>query len=177
VRVKVRSVAGTLATPGVRRSLLEILQQNDLCAVATVSPGRQAHVNTVYFAFGKDLALYFYSYPTSRHAQNLRRIGSTAVAVYDSRQSWGGSDKGLQLFGFARQATGKRATDAARIYGGRFPAFRTWVRSMEASEESFELVPYHFTPTELTVFDERRLGSGVFVHVRLPGRTPRRRAP
>jgi uncharacterized protein YhbP (UPF0306 family) len=171
--VSVRSVRGTLRTPDVRRSVETLLRGTKLCAIATVGPGPRAHVNTAYFAFGPDFALYFYSYPDSRHARHLQRNRTTAVAVFDSRQSWGGADRGLQLFGSTRPLSGLDAEVAARIYARRFRGFRTWVESTTRTDGTFRLVPFRFTPRSVTVFDERRLGGGTFVNVRLPNRSRR----
>ena len=64
---------------------------------------------------------------------------SAAVAVFRSTQTWGGSDRGIQLFGRARELRGRAALDAERLYAKRFrayegdlPAFRT-VAEIEAS--------------------------------------------
>ncbi|MCI4320258.1 MAG: pyridoxamine 5'-phosphate oxidase family protein [Thermoplasmata archaeon] len=179
--MSVRTIRGTLATPGVRSGLSSLLAGTKLCAVASVAPDGGAHINTAYFAVSADLAFYFFSYPTSRHARFVRRNPRTAVAIYDSRQVWGRPDRGVQLFGTTRQLSGEAAKRAARVYARRFRGFRGWVRSASAAEGAFRLVPFGFTPRALTLFDERRFGSGVFVNVRIPRRkrrasSPRRRA-
>src|SRR5439155_25614683 len=37
----------------------------------------------------------------SRHSRNLTANRSAAITIYDSHQTWGGFDRGMQLFGTA----------------------------------------------------------------------------
>jgi hypothetical protein len=80
---------------------------------------------------------------------------AAAVAVYDSTQTWGRPDRGIQLFGSAAAATGAAAHDAERIYGGRFAG--------STAEEFADYRVYVFRPRRVKLFDERSLGGGVFV--------------
>jgi uncharacterized protein YhbP (UPF0306 family) len=130
---------------GVATSLLEA---STLCAISTVSPGNRAHVNTAYFAWTEELDLLWLSDPRAQHSRNLRRSPSAAIAVYDSTQTWGKADRGIQLFGHAVEA----APALEEIYAKRFPAYEP---------TSYRL--YRFRPNRLKVFDERVLGPGVFV--------------
>jgi uncharacterized protein YhbP (UPF0306 family) len=57
-----------------------------LCAIATVSPGNRAHVNTAYFAWSREFELVWLSEPAARHSRNLRANSTAAIAVYDSSQ-------------------------------------------------------------------------------------------
>lgn len=100
-----------------------LLGASTLCAIATVTGGGRAHVNTAYFAWSPDLDLVWISDPGSRHSRNLRERSSAAISVYDSHQTWGERDPGIQLFGTARELTGRAATDAGAGSG------RTTVRS------------------------------------------------
>jgi len=81
--------------------------------------------------------------------------GDRRGAVYDSNQSWGKPDRGIQLFGTAREVVGSAARDAERTYAKRFPGYR----ESEFSAYRF----YRFRPRRLKLFDERALGTGVFV--------------
>ena len=83
-----------------------LLDESKLCAIATVSPGARAHVNTAYFAWSPTFDLVWLSAPEARHSRNIRADPSAAVAVYRSTQTWGGSDHGIQLFGRARELRG-----------------------------------------------------------------------
>ncbi len=132
-----------------------LLNASTLCAISTVSPIGRPHVNTAYFAWGPSFWLVWLSAPQSTHSRNLRANPSAAVAVHDSTQAWGGPDRGIQLFGSAREATGAAAEQAERIYARRFPAF---VRS-----EFGEYRLYRFLPRRVKLFDETALGAGTFV--------------
>lgn len=158
-------VRASLRSPRVRSSLIRILRENVLASFATVGRGSTAYINTAYFAPGDDWSLYFYSYPDSTHCRNLERSHSMAVAVFDSRQRWGGEDRGVQFFGSCRQATGKWAAVAERVYAGRFPSFHRWREKLLDEGRGFALRPYRFAPHRAKIFDERTLGGGRFFEV------------
>jgi hypothetical protein len=101
----------------------QLLDASPLCAIATVAPRGQAHVNTAHFAWSP-FELVWISDPRARHSSNVRSRGTAAVAVYDSSQARGGSDRGIQLFGMAAEPAGPAAMDAARVYARRFPDYR-----------------------------------------------------
>jgi len=133
----------------------ELLDASPLCAIATVSPRDRAHVNTAYFARGPELDIVWLSDPAARHSRNVRTNGKTAVAVYDSNQVWGEPDRGIQLFGSAREAAGKLARRAESLYEARFPGY--------TGSNVGANVFYRFRPTSVKLFDEQALGAGVFV--------------
>src|SRR5688572_13452722 len=132
-----------------------LLDASTLCAIATVTPRGGAHINTAYFTWSPEFDLIWLSDPGARHSRNLDRNTSTGIAVYDSTQSWGESDRGIQLFGSAREVRGSVARDAERTYAARFPAYEPG----ELSAYRF----YRFRPRRMKLFDETSLGGGVFV--------------
>ena len=137
-----------------------LLDASTLCAIATVTADGGAHVNTAYFAWSPDFEIVWLSEPRARHSRNLRANSSVAIAVYDSTQTWGKPDRGIQLFGSAREPRGQNADRAARLYSKRFPAFT----------EADDLTAYAFyllRPRRLKLFDERELGAGTFVTARV----------
>jgi uncharacterized protein YhbP (UPF0306 family) len=132
-----------------------LLEASTLCAIATVSRRGQPHVNTAYFAWSSELDLYWLSEPGAEHSRNLRVSPGTAVAVYDSSQSWGGADRGIQLFGSASELAGPDAREAERVYSLRFPDF------VAGDLGAYRF--YRFRPRRLKLFDERVFGGAVFV--------------
>lgn len=133
----------------------ELLEASTLCAISTVGPRGRAHVNTAYFAWAPDLRIIWLSDPGARHSRNLRSNGSAAIAVYDSGQTWGKSDRGIQLFGDARAG----GPDAEEIYAQRFSAYEP--------RQSYRF--YELVPTRVKLFDERELGAATFVTARVRG--------
>jgi uncharacterized protein YhbP (UPF0306 family) len=133
----------------------ELLEASPLCAIATIAPGSRAHVNTAYFAWSPDFDIVWMSEPDARHSRNLRANETVAIAVFDSGQTWGEPDRGIQLFGSARDVEGRAVERAQTLYADRFPRFR-----------EFDLAAYRFyrfRARRLKLFDERALGTGVFV--------------
>jgi uncharacterized protein YhbP (UPF0306 family) len=137
-----------------------LLDDSKLCAIATVAPGGQPHINTAYFAWGPNFEIVWLSAPDARHSRNVRANGSAAVAVFRSTQTWGGSDRGIQLFGRARELSGRPALEAERLYAKRFRAY-------EGDLPAFRF--YRLATRRMKLFDERVLGGGTFVTVSVQG--------
>ncbi len=132
-----------------------LLDASTLCAIATVSPPGRAHVSTAYFAWSPDLHLVWLSEPGATHSRNLRGNSSAAIAVYDSSQSWGKPDRGIQVFGSVRAGE----ADAEETYVGRFRDYRS------SNFPAYRL--YELVPRRLKLFDERELGAATFVTARV----------
>jgi uncharacterized protein YhbP (UPF0306 family) len=136
-----------------------LLDAAPLCAVATVDVRGAAHVNTAYFAWTPRLDVYWLSAPEATHSRNIAERRTAAVAVYDSHQSWGRPDRGIQLFGSARLLGHAAAAEARQAYAARFAGY-----------DGTEFAAYRFyrlRPRRVKLFDERELGSGVFVTARV----------
>ena len=136
-----------------------LLDASTLCAIATVARGGRAHVNTAYFAWTTELSVVWLSEPEALHSRNLRANRSVAIAVYDSRQSWGEPDRGIQLLGDARELRGSASRRAEDVYAERFPDY--------AAADLTTYRFYGFRPRRLKLFDEPALGAGVFVTARV----------
>ena len=147
-----------ISEPRLRTLLESLLDASVLCAIATVA-GTRAHANTAYFAWSDDFRLVWISDPGATHSQNLRRNSSAAVAVFDSRQVWGKPDRGLQLFGTARELRGRAAERAQEVYARRFRGYDG------AALRDYRL--YELRPRRVKLFDERALGGGTFVSARI----------
>jgi uncharacterized protein YhbP (UPF0306 family) len=135
-----------------------LLDESKLCAVATVTPDGRAHVNTAYFAWSPEFEIVWLSAPDARHSRNVRANGSAAVAVFRSTHRWGGSDRGIQLFGRARELRGRASLEAERVYAKRFRAY-------EGDLPAFRF--YRLATRRMKLFDERALGGGTFVTLRV----------
>jgi len=149
-RVRERIPAARLAAIARR-----LLKAAPLCAISTVDADGRAHINTAYFAWSPAFEIVWLSAPEARHSRNIRQRPSVGIAVFDSRQHWGGSDRGIQLFGTAWEVTGRAARDAERLYGKRFKAY--------SADELDAYRLYRFRPRTLKLFHERELGGGTFV--------------
>ena len=140
----------------------QLLQASTLCTIATVTPRGTAHANTAYFAWSQNFELVWLSEPRATHSRNLRANASAAIAVYDSSQTWGEPDRGIQLFGMARETSGDAAAETWTLYVKRFPRFA------DSDLEAYRF--YTFRPRRLKLFDERTLGPATFVTARVdPG--------
>jgi uncharacterized protein YhbP (UPF0306 family) len=133
----------------------KLLDASTLCAIATVDLRGRPHVNTAYFAWSSELDVVWLSAPDAQHSKNVAANPRAAIAVFDSAQTWGGADRGIQLFGTARMLEGRGAADAEAVYAARFRKYS--VRDLSAYRF------YRLRPRRLKLFDESELGGGVFV--------------
>jgi len=150
-----RPVAAARIAGAARR----LLDASTLCAIATVSTDGRAHVNTAYFAWSREFDVVWLSHPHARHSRNVRANRSVAIAVYDSSQTWGKPDRGIQLLGSAHELAQSAAREVEPIYANRFSEYA------EADLGSYRF--YRFRPRRLKLLDEPVLGAGVFVTARV----------
>jgi uncharacterized protein len=136
------------------------MNASSLCALATAWPGGRPHINHMYFARSERFDVVWISDPDSRHSRNLSANRSAAVTIYDSHQTWGGFDRGIQLFGTAGPVTGAAAQQAQRAYAARFSSF-------DAAANAYPF--YRFRPREVKLFNERILGGGTLVTAKIAG--------
>jgi uncharacterized protein YhbP (UPF0306 family) len=147
-----------VATHRIASLARQLLDASTLCAIATVDPRSHAHINTAYFAWTLDFDVVWLSEPGAKHSRNIRANDSVAVAVYDSTQTWGRPDRGIQLFGAAREID-PPAAGHEELYATRFPTYS----SVDESAYRF----YVLRTARLKLFDESELGPGVFVTARV----------
>ena len=146
-----KPIAGTRLEAATRA----LLEASPLCAIATVTRDGHAYINTAYFASSPELQLVWLSEPDATHSRNIKETRTAAVAVYDSTQTWGKPDRGIQLFGAAHQATDAEAGRAEARYANRFHNFE----SKNFAAYRF----YVFRPGRVKLFDENELGAGRFI--------------
>jgi uncharacterized protein YhbP (UPF0306 family) len=142
----------------IERTARQLLDATPLCAIATVTPRGHAHINTAYFAATREFDVVWLSEPRAKHSHNIRANESVAVAVYDSTQSWGRPDCGIQLFGTAQERKRSASGEFEKLYAARFPDFS------RLDLQAYRL--YVLRPLRLKIFHEAELGPGVFVTAR-----------
>jgi general stress protein 26 len=132
-----------------------LMSVSSLFALATVSAGGRAHISHMYFAWNDRFEIFWISDPDSLHSRNLAARPTAAATVYDSRQTWGRPDRGIQLHGAAGVA---RGSEGARAYASRFRDF---------DPEGNDLPLFRFRPRTVKLFDEREFGGATFVTARV----------
>jgi uncharacterized protein YhbP (UPF0306 family) len=154
-----------LAASRIARAARQLLDTSTLCAIATVAPRGRAYINTAYFAWTPKLEIVWLSEPRAKHSRTIRVNDSVAITVYDSAQHWEQPDRGIQLFGAARQVDRSAVGAFEPMYAARFPDYT----GPDTQDYRF----YDLRPLRLKLFDESELGSGVFVTARVArdGRT------
>ncbi len=158
MRVTVERRLRRFSSAALERVARRLMNAAPLCALSTVLSGGRAHINHMYFAWTERFEVVWISDPDSIHSRNLARNSSAAVTIYDSHQTWGRPDRGIQLFGTAGIANGRTSADARRAYARRF-------RDYDA--DSDDLPAYRFRPRTVKLFDERSLAGGTLVTARV----------
>jgi uncharacterized protein YhbP (UPF0306 family) len=151
-------------------SLMDILDSNKLCSLATVSADGSPHANAVYYASDSDLTLYMLTPPSTRHGNNVVRNPGVAVTIFDSRQPWGEPHRGLQLIGSCHQLADQEQDRAFSIYAERHPELRELALSGEDLLTKLESRFYAVDVALFTLIDEPRYGleRSFTVHIQRP---------
>jgi uncharacterized protein YhbP (UPF0306 family) len=144
-----------VARTRIERAAFGLLDASPLCAISTAAARTTAHIHTAYFVWNRDFEIIWLSDPAARHSRNIRVRPSTAIAVFDSHQVWGQSDRGIQLFGSTRELPAAEIARAESLYAARFPSYAT------PDLRAYRF--YRFRTERLKVFDEAVFGAGVFV--------------
>lgn len=166
-----RTIEKGARNPEVRRAVIRILNETPLCSMATRDARGRPHINTAYFAADTDLSLVFLSDDRALHARNTARNPAMAVAVFRTAQRWGGSDRGLQLFGRCTSVAPGEAKTAERVYAARFPLFDRWIagttpRERRLAAELRRYQFYRFRPRRIKLFDEAEF-PGLLIRIAL----------
>ncbi len=123
------AIGTEIREPQLRAAVLDIVRENVLCSIATVTPDGRPHINTAYFCYSEQLELYFLSHPRSLHCQNLSANSAAAMTIFSSSQQWGKCDVGLQLVGTGLPAEGADGKKAEELYTNRFSEYACWKAS------------------------------------------------
>jgi uncharacterized protein YhbP (UPF0306 family) len=144
-----------------------VLEENGLCAWATVTQDGRAHINIGYFAQSTDFHLYLLSHPASLHCRNLATNASMAVAVFVSPQDWTAPGRGTQLFGSCTEVGGDEVRNADQVYGHRYTAYTAWKAALKPDDPARQYRFYRFVPDRIKILDEVEFGDAVFVQAEI----------
>jgi len=145
-------------------SILEILEENKLCSMATIKEGNHSYINTAYFCYNKYLEFYILSDPKTQHCLNLEENNSVALAIYDSHQAWSNDLKGLQIIGKCALATGEKLIEGTALYLKRFADLGEWIKHPDDFAKGvINSRPYIIKTNWLKLFDEDRFGEENFI--------------
>jgi len=125
------------------------LPQGRMMQIATVS-GDQPWICTVYFVEDDQLNLYWLSFPTRRHSQEIAAHNKVAVAVpikFDKPVT------GIQAEGTAEIVTDRAViADVMKRYVERYNSGQQFYDRFVAGQNQHVL--YKFTPSKYVLFDE-----------------------
>lgn len=129
-----------------KKLVLEYLKKNKHMSIAT-SFKNQPWASTVFFAYDKNLNIFFCSRRDTRHCKNISKNHRVAVTI---NQDWGvpGFVKGVQLSGRAGSVKKRDLKTRSRLYRARYP----WIKKFN------DHCLYVIKPKELYFIDAKRFG-------------------
>jgi uncharacterized protein YhbP (UPF0306 family) len=139
----------------VNKLIKQHLAGGRMMQIATVS-GDQPWICTVYYVEDEQLNLYWLSFPSRRHSQEIADHGKVAVAVpikFDKPVI------GVQAEGLAMAVTDKAVVGKTmKLYSERHNSGHNFYDSFIAGAN--EHVLYKFTPCKMFLFDEVNFPGG-----------------
>ena len=133
-----------------RKLIEDYLKEAKLMQVAT-SKGNQPWACSVYFAYDKDLNLYWISTPTRRHSQEIENNSNVAGTIVLPHTP-GDPVRGIQFQGTAKSLGKLGSAKALRYYMKRFGIPLKRVRDI--LEKRDKHVCYAIKPNLIVLFDE-----------------------
>ncbi len=150
-------------------SILQILQMNKLCTLATIDSDGSPYVNTAYYAWDSELNIYMLTPPSTHHSLNVADNAAVAICIFDSTQRWAERHRGLQLIGKCQQARGAEEDKAFSVYSKRHVELLGIVQTPERLRIKLESRFYIAELDWIKVIDELTYGPETEFTVRLAG--------
>ena len=148
-------------------SLFNILKNNKLLSLSTVTHSGKAHINTAYYAYDDKLRLYIVTDPKSKHSKNLEKNNSVAVTIFNSKlRFWTDDVQGLQLFGKCYKTPLNQLSEGTKAFVKRFPLFKESVK-VPKDFESSEVKLYTIEIKRIQMFDEKIFGEEKVVNLKI----------
>lgn len=138
----------------VRHSVIEILEDNQLLSLATITPKSKAYISTHYFCYDENLRLYILTPPQTNHSSHMEENTTIAASIFDSYQLFGTKAQGLQLFGSGEKCEGDESLKAYTLFSNRFPDLMEWAENFEDFLDSFHARFYMLTIDKIKLLDE-----------------------
>ena len=119
--------------------------------LATISDG-QPWCCSVYYVIDENLNLYWASWPTRRHSQEIKRNNKVAAAIPVEFTN-GEKVIGIQVEGTAEEVSASPAIrKITEDYAGKFGRSAEWVDNFTAGKTKHKL--YKLTPVSFILFDD-----------------------
>lgn len=145
-------------------SILEILESNILCAIATIKEDQTSYIHTAYYCFNDSLDFFFLSDPNSQHCRNITINDTVAIAIYNSDQPWAEDQKGAQILGRCQQAKGRKLIEATTLYLKRFTSLSDWIKHPDDFVKgALDTRPFVIKTHWLQLYDTKRFGDENFI--------------
>lgn len=140
-----------------RQMILDYLEENQTLSLAT-SDGKIPWAATAFYAFDKDLNLYFMSAKDARHSREIAKNPTVACAINEKWEVKGGV-KGLQIQGKAEELGLRETTKVLPLFHKRFSWAKKFLSSpKQILDKAFKGRLYKITPTKIFLLDEETFG-------------------
>ena len=132
---------------------LSIIANNIYCTISTCSEDGYPWVSPVFFAYDKQLNLYWCSAVVAKHSQNLYdNQGRAAITIFNSSVAEG-TGKGVYFYGVAAELEGDGLEKILKLLRNR--AGKKGKRSVDDYQNNSPRRIYQFQPQQVWVTGER----------------------
>lgn len=129
----------------------EYLANQHMMQLATAIGGKP-WCCSLYYVHDADKNLYWASFPTRRHSQEIASNPFVAIAI-PIKHVKGEKVVGIQMEGRAGELVPSSANRSiVEAYAHKFGRTKDWVESFTAGENQHQL--YKFTPSSIVLFDD-----------------------
>jgi len=149
------------------KSILNILNENKLCSIATVNADGTSYINTAYFCFDEKLNFYILTDPNSQHCKNIEINNSVAMTVFDSHQPWDDDLQGLQINGKCKMAKGMHLINGTTRYLKRFAGLSELIKHPDDfAKGALKSRIYIIETNWIKLFDEKTFGEETYINLK-----------
>lgn len=139
--------------PDLKRLITDYLRAGTLAQLATARDGRP-WVCTVYYVVDEKLNIYWLSYPTRRHSEDIAANAAVALTVAIKPDM---PVVGVQMEGEAQHVTSLAVVSKViPLYIKKYGAGRQFIAKFKQGINKHAL--YRLTPTRIVLFDEQTFG-------------------
>jgi uncharacterized protein YhbP (UPF0306 family) len=131
-------------------AIQRLLKNQSTLVLGTVGAGHQPHTTPLFYLTGPELAVYWFSSPSSLHSRNLQRDSQASISVYAPTERWN-EICGVQMQGTVEKI-GSRALrrQISQAYRERFHLSSIFRVTMARSGL------YEFRPAWVRYLDNRK---------------------
>ncbi|HLD25021.1 MAG TPA: pyridoxamine 5'-phosphate oxidase family protein [Patescibacteria group bacterium] len=138
-----------------KKDVLDFLAKGKLMALATY--GTHPWIASVYYAYDKNLNIYFITSPMTLHGRQMTKNPLVSAAIADSHQNLSDLKRGLQVYGHVEQVSGiYNVRRAIKLWKNFLNAQRPDITAENMEKGIYKGRIWRLTPKKIKVFDQEK---------------------